>query len=359
MGCKWNDASQFTKIVETPRTILYQVLPRKSGVSVRKNGKPIIIFSPLILKHVILDLLSDPKHEISYVAAMANSGTPTFFIRARDIESTPEAQVMTEEELLLDLRLFAKTVFERQGRRATFNGVCQGALPLLHAVCTPALGLGQYVDCWLGLVPAYSLHASSRVRLDMEKIPEKKRNDLQSITELLGSGNRVVPGEIAGFATRLKTNPWTALVRAMRSAEKGESSLMGLAIQEYLQAVIPMSVRMMEMSHTCATKPIASDGTFPTQLFGESVSLPHAIAQGITLYVVAGEKDEVVDQEAALRMFELPCIKGYKGASYHVVPGAGHIALMTTCARESSKNFIGNEGGPLWYHLKEEAKSIG
>ena len=134
---------------------------------------------------------------------------------------------------------------------------------------------------------------------------------------------------------------------------------MGLAIQEYLQAVIPMSVRMMEMSHTCATKPIASDGTFPTQLFGESVSLPHAIAQGITLYVVAGEKDEVVDQEAALRMFELPCIKGYKGASYHVVPGAGHIALMTTCARESSKNFIGNEGGPLWYHLKEEAKSIG
>lgn len=358
MGCKWDDESQFTKITETSRAILYQVLPRKSGVSVRNDGKPIIVFSPLILKHVILDLLSDPKHEISYVAALANSGTPTFFVRVRDIESTPEAQIMTEEELLLDLRFFAKTVFERCGRRATFNGVCQGALPLLHAVCSPALGLDKYVDCWLGLVPAYSLHASLRVRSDLEKIPEKKRNDLQSITELLGSGNRVVPGEIAGFATRLKTDPWTALVRAMRGAEKGESSLMGLAIQEYLQSVIPMSVSMMEMSHTCAIKPIASDGVFPTQLFGEPVSLGHAIKQGIKLYVVAGEKDEVVDQEASLRMFELPCIKKYKGASYHVVPGAGHIALMTTCARESSKNFIGNEGGPLWFHLKEEAATV-
>ena len=112
---------------------------------------------------------------------------------------------------------------------------------------------------------------------------------------------------------------------------------------------------MMQMSHTCASKPIAEDGTFPTELFGESVSLAHAIAKGIKLYVVAGEKDEVVDLEAALRMFELPCIKNYKDAGNHVVSDVGHIALMTTCARESSKNFIGNEGGPLWYHLQLEA----
>lgn len=76
----------------------------------------------------------------------------------------------------------------------------------------------------------------------------------------------------------------------------------------------------------------------------------HAVSQDITLFVVVGEKDEVVDTEAALRMFQLQCIKNYAGASYHLVPGAGHIALMTTCARESSKNFVGN--------LKEEAKGV-
>lgn len=354
MGCKWNDQKRYRFVTETPRAILYQVLPLKEGVEVRTNGKPVLHFAPLILQTVILDLL--PYQNLSYVGAFADSGTPTYFMVTKEITSTADAQKLTEEELVIDIEYFTQTLYETYKRKVVLNGTCQGALPLLHAVCAKARRLDKYVDCWIGLVPAYSLHASSRVRADMEKIPESKRNDLEGITELLGSGNRVIPGEIAGFATRLKTDPWTELVRAMRNAEKGESSLMGLAIQEYLRKLIPMSVPMMEMSHTCASKPISEEGTFPTLLFGELVSLKYAIKRGIKLYVVAGERDEVVDLEAALRMFDISCIKAYSGASYHVVPGAGHIALMTTCARETSKNFIGNKGGPLWYHLKLEAE---
>lgn len=356
MGCKWNDTSRFTLVAETPRANLYQVLPTKKDVQIRIKGKPVMHFAPLILQPVILDLL--PKEGLSYVGAFADSGTPTYFMHTKDIETTPEAQVLNEEDLLLDLEYFAGIVHERHGKKVTLNGTCQGALPLLHAVCSKSLNIGKHVDTWIGLVPAYALSASKRVAADMEKIPESKRGDLKAITKKLDSGNLVVPGEIASFATRLKTDPWTALIRAMQSAEKGESSHMALAIQEYLQSLIPMSFHMMEMSHRCATLPITEDGVFPTTLFGESVSLAHAIAQGIRLHVVAGEKDEVVDLDAALRMFAIPCIANYAGASHHVVPGVGHIALMTTCARESSKNFIGNKGGPLWYHLEAEAKLL-
>lgn len=353
MGCKWDDTKRFRVVNETARCVLYQVLPLREGVQIRERGKPVIHFAPLILQTVILDLL--PYEGLSYIGAFADSGTPTFFMVTKEIVSTPEAQVLTEEQLILDLEFFAQSLSRSYGRKVTLNGTCQGALPLLHAVCAKGRRIDKYVDCWIGLVPAYSLYASPRVRADMAKIPESKRNDLNAITVVLGNGNRVVPGEIAGFATRLKTDPWTALVRDMRSAEKGERSLMASAITEYLRTLIPMSVPMMEMSHTCASRPITEDGVFPTRLFDDEVAFAVAIARGIKLHVVAGEKDEVVDLEAALRMFELPCVKSYRGASSKVVPGAGHIALMTTCARDSSKNFIGNEGGPLWFHLQLEA----
>ena len=359
LGCQFDDARRYVKVAETPRAVLYQVLPLKEGVVVRKNGKPIIHKAPFILPENIIDLL--PYDGLSYVGAFANSGTPTYFMHIRDIADTAAVQVLTEEDLLLDLKLFAETVHLKHGLKATINGTCQGALPFLHAVCAPTLELDRDVDVWIGTVPAYALSKSKRFEENLRMIPKSKQ-DLGAITERLSSGNGVVIGEPASLSMRLsnfgKENPVSALIRDMRGAEKGSLSPTAAALRHYLQTITPMPLKMTEMSQRCTMLPISKEGVFPERLFGEPVSLQHAVEKGIKLYVFAGAKDEVVDQPAALAMFEIPCVKNYAGASSYVVPGAGHVAPMTTCAVETSRNFIGNVNGALWYHLEQEAKDM-
>jgi pimeloyl-ACP methyl ester carboxylesterase len=156
----------------------------------------------------------------------------------------------------------------------------------------------------------------------------------------------------------MKTRVTRIICRDMRGAERGKLSPMAAALRQYLQTIDPMPLKITEMSQRCTTTPITREGVFPELLFEEPISLRYAIERGIKLYVVAGEKDEVVDLPSALAMFEIPCINNYSGASCYVIPGAGHVAPMTTCAVKGSKNFIGNVGGPLWYHLKIEAEEM-
>jgi hypothetical protein len=359
MGCRFDDEERYIKITETSRAVLYQVLPIKKRVAVRKNGKPVIHKAPFILPESIIDLL--PYEGLSYVGAFANSGTPTYFMHGKNIWDTAEAQVLSEEHLLLDLKLFAEKVHGIHGLKATINGTCQGALPLLHGICSPQLQLDRDVDVWIGTVPAYGLSRSKRFEDNLRMIPKSKRH-LGAITHRLPSGNDVVLGEPASLSMRLsnfgKENPVSSLIRDMRGAERGKLSPMAAALRQYLQTINPMPLKITEMSQRCTTTPITREGVFPELLFEEPISLRYAIERGIKLYVVAGEKDEVVDLPSALAMFEIPCINNYSGASCYVIPGAGHVAPMTTCAVKGSKNFIGNVGGPLWYHLKIEAEEM-
>jgi hypothetical protein len=359
MGCQFDDLSRYVNIAETPRAVLYQVLPLKPRVTVRKNGKPVIHKAPFILPESIIDLL--PHEGLSYVGAFADSGTPTYFMHRKNIWDTPAAQVLSEEYLLLDLKFFSEKVHGIHGLKATINGTCQGAVPLLHGICSPQLQLELDVNVWIGTVPAYGLSRSKRFKDNLRMIPKSKQH-LGAITHRLPSGNDVVLGESASLSMRLsnfgKENPVSSLIRDMRSAERGKLSPMAAALRQYLQTIDPMPIRITEMSQRCTMTPITGEGVFPGLLFGEPVSLQHAINKGIKLYVVAGEKDEVVDLSSALAMFEIPCIQKYEGASSHVIPGAGHVAPMTTCAVKGSKNFIGNVGGPLWYHLKIEAEEM-
>ena len=359
MGCQFDDAKRYVKISETPRAILYQVLPLKEGIVMRKSGKPVIHMSPFILPENIIDLL--PYRGLSYVGAFANSGTPTYLLHGKNIWDCIATQMLSEEDLLLDLKFFAEIVHGIHGHKATINGTCQGALPLLHGVCCSQLQLDRDVNVWIGTVPAYALSRSERFQENLRMIPKSKQH-LSAITQRLPSGNDVVLGEPASLSMRLsnfgKENPLSALIRDMKGAERGKFSPMSAALRHYLETIRPMPLQITAMSQHCAMFPITNDGVFPGLLFGEPISLQYAVEKGITLYVVAGEKDDVVDLPAALAMFDIPCIKEYRGASAHVIPGAGHVAPMTTCAVEGSKNFIGNSGGPLWFHLNMEAEEM-
>lgn len=355
LGCQFDDESRFVHIAETDRTILYQVLPLQAGVVVRETGKPVIHRAPFILPEYIIDLL--PYDGMSYIGAFANSGTPTYFMHLKDIMATEAVQVMTEEDLLVDLKLFSAIVHQRHGQKATISGICQGALPLLHGVCSPRLQLDDDVDTWIGTVPAYALSESRRFQRNMETIAEQHR-DPNLITRLLPNGNRVVPGEPASLSMRMSDfsneNPISKLISDLKGAERGPMSQTAAALQHYLENMAPMPLQLTEMSKLCTTKPITAEGVFPSELFGEPVSLQHAIKKGIRLYVVAGGKDIVVDLPCALAMFQIPSVKEYKGASFYVVPGAGHIAPFTSCTVSGARNFTGDVGGALWYHLQRE-----
>lgn len=360
MGCQFDDAKRYVKISETSRAILYQVLPLKEGVVVRQRGKPVIHLSPFILPENIIDLL--PYQGLSYVGAFANSGTPTYFLHVKNIWDCVATQMLSEEDLLLDLKFFAEIVHGIHGRKATINGTCQGALPLLHGVCAPQLQLDRDVNVWIGTVPAYALSRSERFQENLRMIP-KSQQHLGAITHHLSNGNAVVLGEPASLSMRLsnsgKENPLSSLIRDMKGAERGKWSPMSAALRHYLEMIRPMPLQITEMSQRCAMLPIADTGVFPGLLFGKPISLQYAVEKSIKLHVVAGEKDDVVDLPAALALFDISCIKKYEGASVHVIPGAGHVAPMTTCAVSGSKNFIGNLGGPLWYHLKIEKEEMG
>lgn len=355
MGFRFDDARRFRETAETSRAILYQVLPLAEGIVPRLNGKPIVHFAPFTLPENILDLL--PDEGISMVGAFANSGTPTYFIHIRDILETPAVQTMNEEELLEDIRYFCELLRDRHGRKVTLSGTCQGALPTLHAVCAEFLGIHHAVDAWLGIAPAYSLAASHRVRKQIGRVPRSHRK-LALITERLPNGNRVVIGEPSALSSRLwnfdTENPFARLFTDLRDAEKGDLSPFALALRSYLSSIRPMPLAITEASQRCSMIPIDEEGTLPETLFGSPATLRTPIEHGIRLHVVAGSKDTVVDPDAALAMFQIACVKNYERATYQVVDGAGHVALMTTCTHPNSKNFIGNPGGPLWFHLELE-----
>ena len=114
----------YVKAAETDRFLLYHVLPTNKKVTVRKQGKPIIIIPPYVLGANILSFL--PGEHKSYVHAFANQGIPAYIRIMKDITTTPAVQIMTGEDDAQDTRFLCEQVKARHGREVTLNGFCQG-----------------------------------------------------------------------------------------------------------------------------------------------------------------------------------------------------------------------------------------
>ncbi len=78
------------KAAETDRFILYQIMPSKKGVKVKKDGKPVLIIPPFVLGANILAFL--PGEDKSYAHCFANQGIPTYIRIMKDIKTTPAMQ---------------------------------------------------------------------------------------------------------------------------------------------------------------------------------------------------------------------------------------------------------------------------
>ena len=102
---------------------MYQVLPLKEGVVVRRDLKPMLLVPPYMLGVHILAFL--PHENKSYAHAFANAGIPTYVRVVKDIWENEKVQTMTPED---DCRQTHELCADA-GRKARPEGHAERDLP--------------------------------------------------------------------------------------------------------------------------------------------------------------------------------------------------------------------------------------
>jgi hypothetical protein len=329
------DDGGYVKTAETDRFYLYQVLPQKKNIKVRKNGKPVIVVPPYVLGANVLAFL--PGENKSYVHNFANQGIPIYIRINKDIASTPAFQVMNGDDDARDTRYFCELLKKRHGRPVTVNGYCQGGF---NALCNILSGeLDGLVDALITCVSPMD-GTRSRGLGDFLKIMLPQRfNDLTFGTKIMPSGNRVADGKLMGWVYKVKAIqdefPLVNLYRDMMMLGSGSGEEVKInktvaAIQHWLRyerVDLPMGIT--EISFASYNTPITKDGTLPVTLFGRKLNLHRIPEKGIKWLICYGETDNLVEKETALA----PC--DFIDVEVSAFP-KGHLAMATSWSNPKS-----------------------
>jgi len=361
------DKGGYRKLAETDRFELYQVLPSDPRVSVRKNGKPIIIVPPYVLGANILAFL--PGENKSYVHCFANQGIPTYVRIVKDIETTEAVQLMTPEDDTLDTRFFCERVMAEHGRPVTLNGYCQGGYMTTLALLSGELdGL---VDAYITCVAPLDGSRSVALIEYMKHLPSRFL-DLGHSIKTLANGNQVVDGKILSWVYKLKSiekeAPIATFYRDLmmfdRPGQPPEINKTAAAINRWMlydRTDIPLAVT--QMSFKSYTTPVDKDGTLPVKVFDRPLNFKRIKEKGVKWLICIAEKDDLVDGGSSLVALE------WVDAEVSVFP-KGHGAIATSwsmplseCALHSTFHYKcrisslrpeGNCRGPVRFQLDLE-----
>lgn len=345
-------------VAETDRFRLYHVFPTRKDVSVRMDGKPILIIPPFVLGANILAFL--PNDDKSYAHAFANQGISTYIRTMKDIETTPALQTMTGEDDALDTKLFCETLVKRHGQPVTLNGYCQGGF---SAVCNILSGvLDGLVDALITCVSPMDGTRSTGLREFLNQLPPRFC-DLVYGTKHLPNGNVVADGELMGWVYKIKSieaeTPLVAMFRDMMmlSVSNGQTrpiNKTAAALNYWLQnerSDLPLAIT--RMSFASYTTPITEDGTLPIKLFNRPLNFKRINEKGIQWLICYGEKDDLVEQQTALAPLD------YIEAEVSAFP-KGHVAIATSWSNPRSACALhtrfgpDNQRGPVKFHLDLE-----
>ena len=353
------ERNENSKIAETDRFFLYQVLPSDPAVSVRKAGKPVLILPPYVLGGNILGFL--PGDNRSYAHCFANQGIPTYIRMLKDIQTTEALQVMTGENDALDTRAFCAAIRERHGRQVTLNGYCQGGF---SALCDILSGeLDDLVDAFITCVAPMDGTHSEGLSSFLANLP-RRFNDLDYGTKTLPNGNKVADGKLMGWVYKLKSieeeSPIAAFYRdlMMFAQQRGADfkiSKTAAGLNYWLNNErydLPMEIT--RMSFVSYNTPITQDGTLPVKLFGRKLNLNRLKEKKIPWLICYGLQDNLVEPATALAPLD------HVDAEVSAFP-KGHVAMATSwsdpksaCAlhtRFGEKKFR----GPVRFQLDIEA----
>jgi hypothetical protein len=299
------DDGGYVKAAETDRFELYQVLPQDKSVTVREDGKPIIIVPPYVLGPNILAFL--PREKRSYVHCFANQGIPTYIRIVKDIDDNPAVQVMTPENDTLDTRYFCEQVKARHGRSVTLNGFCQGGLLTVMAVLSGELDglVDAHITC---AAPMDGTRSKSLVGY-LDELPDCFKS-LGYASKTLANGNQVVDGRVMSLVYKLKSideeAPLQAFYRDLKMLDQPGGREMKIsktaaAINYWMlydQRDLPPAIT--KLSYTSYTMPVADDGTLPVTLFGRKLNFKRIQEKGVKWLICYAEDDNLVEKEAAL-----------------------------------------------------------
>ncbi|BBO82413.1 metal transporter [Desulfosarcina ovata] len=317
-----------TKIDETDRFELYQVLPRNLKTPTRRDGKPLLIMPPFVLGANILSFL--PGEGRSYAHAYADQGIPTYVRILKDVETSPAVQLMTSEDDARDTRRFCENLKGRHGRAVTLNGYCQGGFA---ALCDLLSGeLDDLVDAFITCVAPMDGTRSKGLAQFLRDLPVVF-NDLSYGTKILSNGNRVADGDLMGWIYKLKSIeieiPLLVMWRDMLLVANNNGKTKGVgktaaALNYWLMYErndLPMEIT--RMSFASYNTPISADGILPVRLFGRKLALKRLQAKKIRWLICYGLNDDLVEPETALAPLD------YVDAEVTPFP-KGHVAIATS-----------------------------
>jgi hypothetical protein len=340
---------------ETERFFLYQVMPTDPEVSVKKDGKPIVILPPYVLGANILGFL--PGENRSYTHCFANKGIPTYIRVLKDIAATEAMQVMTGEEDALDTRRFCRAVMQRHGKQITLNGYCQGGF---SGLCNILSGeLDGLVDAFLTCVTPIDGTRSKGFSDFFQDLPQRF-NDLAYGIKTLSNGNQVADGKLMGWIYKLKSigseYPITAFHRDLMMFSRNTPS--APIISKTVAAInywllnerndLPLAIT--RMSFTSFNTPLCEDGTLPVKLFGRKLNLQRLKERQIPWLLCYGLRDDLVESDAALAP------QDYIPVEATPFP-KGHVAIATSWSDPKSDYALhttfgdGQYRGPVRFQL--------
>jgi hypothetical protein len=350
----------YTRVAETDRMDLYQVLPSKPGVEVRKDVKPIVVAHPYVLGSGILAFL--PDEDKSYVHAFANQGIPTYVRIVKDIDTTDAVQKMSGEDDARDTAHFCRVVKELHGKPVTLNGFCQGGFIVLADLLSGELdGL---VDAVITCVAPLDGTRSKGLVDYLEHITPRFRN-LAYATKVTPSGNEVIDGKVMSWVYKLKSIEREApiftyyrdinLFEAMlRRGVKGIGKTAAAINYWLLYDRTDLPVDITQMSFDSYTTPISSRGDLPFKLFGRWLNFDYIREKGIRFQICYASKDDLVDPPAALAPKEFIEVEPTEFPK-------GHAAIATSWSDPKTefalhKRFPGGQRGPVRFHLDLDAE---
>jgi hypothetical protein len=345
----------YERVAETERMTLYRVLPNDPGVTVRWDGKPVIIAHPYVLGAGILAFL--PSERKSYVHAFANQGVPTYVRIIKDIDTTEAVQTMTGEDDARDTAHFCRIIKERHGKPVTVSGFCQGGYIMLADILSGELeGL---VDALITCVAPLDGTRSKGLTDYLQHINPRFR-DLAYATKILPNGNKVIDGRVMSWVYKLKSIEREApLFTYYRDVNLFESmvrhGISGIgktaaAINHWLMYDRnDLPVAITQMSFDSYTIPISSRGDLPIRLFGRLLNFRYLKEKGIRFQICYASRDDLVDPPSALAATE------YIDVEQTAFP-KGHAAIATSWSDPDSeyglhKVYPDGSRGPVRFHL--------
>ena len=318
------ETPNYKLVHETDGFQLYQVLPLKKGVEVRKDLKPVILVPPYMLGVHILSFL--PYENKSYSHSFANEGIPTYVRVVKDIMSNDKVQTMTPEQDCEQTReLCAKVMELNGGKKVTLNGTCQGGYISLMNILS-----GKLADVCDALItnvtPVDGTYSDA-----ISGMPTMHHD---FITTTLPSGNKVANGYLLSLGMRfVAIDRETPLVKVLdqvslhRATDLNPGKTPAALFRWLLKERVHLPLAIANMSSHTFQDPIAEDGTLPVKLFGEALNVKNLIDLKVPWYQNYAIKDDLVTPPCATAGNKF--LEGWDGLESGAFFG-GHVAILTS-----------------------------